>query len=96
MFEHRITGWPWERGIEPDAINENGELYIESYYTKELRTDKKTKEIIKGLKDMFVALMHWKDGEIDWLIMDNVGVLYATKVLEEMFVRCDVYNLTMR
>lgn len=94
MFEHTLTeGWPWEQGIAPDAKNETAEVYVEKRYTRYLQWDKKLEMIIPSLATSYVALVRFSDGKITWVIMDNVGVLYGTARLEDLFAHIDALHL---
>ena len=95
MFENTLTdGWPWEQGIAPDAKNETAEVYVEKGYTRYLQWDKKLEMIIPSLATSYVALVRFSDGEMAWVIMDNVGVLYETSRLGDLFSHVDMLHLT--
>ena len=94
MFEHTLTdGWPWERGISPDARNEKAEVYVEKVYTRYLQWDNKLEMIIPSLATSCVALVRFTDGKMAWVIMDNVGVYYETECLGNLFTHMDVLRL---
>lgn len=94
MFEHTLTdGWPWERGISPDARNEKAEVYVEKVYTRYLQWDKKLEMIIPSLATSHVALVRFSDGKMTWVIMDKVGVFYETSRLGELFTHIDMLHL---
>lgn len=94
MFEHTLTaGWPWERGIPPDVKNETAEVYVEKIYTRYLQWDNKLEMIIPSLATSCVALVRFTDGQIAWVIMDEVGVFYETSRLEDLFAHIDMLRI---
>ena len=97
MFEYTLTdGWPWEQGIEPEAKNETAEVYIEKGYTRCLRWDRDTETRIPSLATSYVALVRFTDGQMAWVIMDEVGVFYETSRLEDLFAHMDILHLAGR
>lgn len=92
MFTFSLMGkWPWESGIAPDVANENAEVYVEEYLTKRLRDDNNGNSIPK-MKQWYVALVRFFDGEMTWVISDGTGILEATKNLEHLVFCCDKWK----
>jgi hypothetical protein len=100
MFDFKLLAdkaWPWEKDIAPDASNDVADVYVESVYTKYLRTNKDTKRVIPSLEKHCVAVIRWKDTKKhEWVIMDDKGVLYSTTNLESLYVHLDIYNMSGR
>jgi hypothetical protein len=93
MFELVLGDkFPWETGVKPDASNDVGDLYVDSGLTKYIRLDM-DRNPIKGMEKWYVGLMHFKDGDYSWIISDGIGVLEATKNLENIMVMCDKWKL---
>lgn len=94
MFNHTLVDpWPWERGIEPDASNDVADVYVEEYYTRNLKKDH-TGSKIKKMEHWYVALVRFKNnGILRWIISDGIGVLEEATALEDLFVKCDKWKL---
>jgi hypothetical protein len=93
MFNHTLVDpFPWERGIEPDASNDVADVYIEEYYTRNLKKDR-TGSYIKKMEHWYVGLVKFKDGTLSWIISDGTGVLEEATALEDLFCKCDKWKL---
>lgn len=49
---------------------------------------------IPSLATSYVALVRFTDGQMAWVIMDEVGVFYETSRLEDLFTHIDMLHLT--
>lgn len=97
MFKYNILqGLPWERGIQPDGKNEKMEIYIEEFYTKELKKDIFTGNQIKKMKNYFVALVRLLETmDYFWIVSDGENVMYETKNLEALFSHIDMLKFAV-
>lgn len=86
--------FPWEDGIAPDASNDVADVYIEEYFTKELKTH--DRKLIASMKNWYVALVKFSDGELLWVIHDGNGVLDATKSFETLGIMMDKWKFIER
>lgn len=86
--------FPWKDGIAPDASNDIADLYIEEHFTKELKTH--DGKLIASMKNWYVALLKFSDGEVTWIISDGKGVLEATKSFETLCFIIDKWKFIER
>ncbi len=95
MFDFSLMGkLPWEDGVEPDAKNDIAEMYVERHCTDEIRTDNKTRRKIPSLSKTYVALCRFlADGDVNWIIQDETGVIYATKQIEALYTHMDIVKI---
>lgn len=81
-----LDDWPWEQGLEPDARNKNGSIWIEEKLTKQARTNKLFKNVIVGIYKPS------KVGYSTWIIYDNDKVLFESQSIEAIAQQVDMMS----
>jgi hypothetical protein len=88
-----MIGFPWENGIEPYFVNEEGFEWYESKIIDDCCVGIHLKaKSLTGVKGFLVR----KEEFAEYVLIDeNQNIIYATQKLEQMFCTIDALRLSL-